>query len=165
MSSSVISWNYQETPEARHENGKNGTLAGDQEANEILTTRSTDIQPGTSATSNQRAAFLKPPRVAAGCSHSTLANLPAAKSTCASIRTLFTMSHNPPPHGVWQLRTKGRGPVSTSASLTATSVKQRWLYISFNTERHCICQLCVLNRSIGKSVRCLDHFLTLVAND
>ena len=105
--SSAISWNYQESPEARQENGKNGTLAGDQEANEILTTRSTNIQPGTSAASNQRAAFLKPPRMAAGCSHSTLANLPAAKSTRASIRTLFTMSHNPPPPRRVAVKNKG----------------------------------------------------------
>ena len=143
MSPSAISWKYQ----ARCENGKSGKLAGNLEANEILIMRLPDIQPGTSAASNQRAAFLKPPHVAAGCSHSTLANLPAAKSTRASIKTLLTMSHNPP-HDVWQLRTKGRGPVSTSASLTAKSVKQRWLYISFNTERHCTCQSCVLNRSM-----------------
>ena len=150
---------------------KNGTLAGDQEANEILTKRFPDIQPGTSAASNQRAAFLKPPRVAVGCSHSADVNLPAAKSTRALMRALSTidpctlgMSHNPP-HGAEQLRTKGLGPVSTSAFLTETSVKQRRPYISFNTERHCTCQSCVLNRSVGKSVRCLDHFLTLVAND
>ena len=58
-------------------------MAGDQEANEILTTRFPDIQPGNSAASNQRAAFLKLPRVAVGCSHSVDVNLPAAKShTC-----------------------------------------------------------------------------------
>ena len=64
-----------------------------------------DIQPGTSTASNQRAAFLKPPRVAAGGSHSADVNLPAAKPTRASIRTSLTrvprtpapgVSHNPP---------------------------------------------------------------------
>ena len=65
------------------------------------------IQPGRSAAFNQQAAFLKPPRVAVGHSHSADVNLPAANLTRASIRMSLTrvpctpapgVSHNPP-HG------------------------------------------------------------------
>ena len=124
-----------------------------------------DIQPGTSAASNQRASFLKPPRVAVGRSHSADVNLPAAKLIRVSIRMSLTrvpsktapgVSHNPP-HGAEHCRSKGLGPVSVRAVLTDTSVEHRWLY--------CTCQSVVWNRAVGKSVRCLDHFLMLVAND
>ena len=54
-----------------------------------------DIQPGTSAASNQRAAFLKPPHVAVGCSHSADVNLPAAKVSL--IRVPRNVIQSPPP--------------------------------------------------------------------
>ena len=43
MSSSAISWKYQETPEARYKNGNNGTLVEHRGANEILIMRLPDI--------------------------------------------------------------------------------------------------------------------------
>ena len=72
------------------ESAESGTQAEDRGANEFQTMRLTDIQPGTSAASNQRAASLKPPRVAVGRSHAADVNLPAAKSTRASMRMSLT---------------------------------------------------------------------------
>ena len=62
----------------------------------IHATRSLDKQPGTSAASNQRQAFLKPPRLAVGNIHCVHDYLPATRSTRVSIRASFTMSSNPP---------------------------------------------------------------------
>ena len=121
-----------------------------------------DKQPGTSAASNQRRAFLKPPRVAVGRIHSVHDNLPATISTHVSIKTSFTMSHNPP-CCAWTRRTKGFGPESTSAPLNVTSLRQRWLYIYFRIDRQSTCQLFMTKRTMGNYVRCLAHFLTLIA--
>ena len=92
------------------------------------------VQPGRSAATNHRAAFLKPPRVAPGISHSDDVSFPAARCTCVSIRmplirfpreTAAAVSQNAP-HGAEHRRENSLGPVSTSAVLTATSVKHRW---------------------------------------
>ena len=92
------------------------------------------IQPGTSAATNHRAAFLKPPRVASGISHSDDVSLPVARCTRVSVKmslirfpreTAAAVSHNAP-HGAEHRRENGLGPVSTSAVLTATPVKHRW---------------------------------------
>ena len=78
-------------------------MAGSLEANDNPDHALQDKQPGTSAASNQQAAFLKPPHLAIGCSHSVAVNLPAARSTRVSMRALFTIvlctltvSQNPP---------------------------------------------------------------------
>ena len=63
------------------------------------------IQPWSCAATNHRAAFLKPPRVAPGISHSDDVSLPAARCTRVSIRmslirfpreTAAAVSHNAP---------------------------------------------------------------------
>ena len=127
-----------------------------------MATLSEDKRPGSSAATNQRRAFLKPPRFAVFWSHRVHVNFPATQATRASIKMSFTMSFNAPCDACPR-STKGLGPVFTSASLTVTSLRHRWLYISPRIERQRICQLCVTNRTIGNSVRCFDHFRTLVA--
>ena len=95
-------------------------------------------RPGTSATTNHRAAFRE---------------------------TVFDVSHNAP-HGAEHCKVKGRGPVSIGDVLTAISLMHRWPYIYVNTARHTTCQSGVWKRLVGNSVRCLVHFrmLALVAN-
>ena len=92
------------------------------------------IQPGTSVVTNHRAAFLKPPRVAPGASHSADISFPTSMCTRVSIRmslirlpreTVFEVSHNAP-HGAEQCKVKGLGPVSISAVLAAISLIHRW---------------------------------------
>ena len=92
MSPSAISWNsvYRQTQTARRSAHSGGLEANDNPSHALP-----DKQPGTSAASNQCRAFLKPPCVAAGRIHSVYDNLPATSSTHASIKTSFTLSHNP----------------------------------------------------------------------
>ena len=131
-----------------------------------------DIRPGTSAATNQRAAFLSPVHVYPVWSHSGDVSFSATR--CTHVSTNMSLIRFPlkaadeascnPPHGGKQCKKKGLGPVSTSAVLTAASVKHRWLYISFSTERHCVCQSGVWKLGVGKSVRCFTHLRTLLAN-
>ena len=121
---------------------------------------------------NQRRVFLNPPRVVSGTSHAADLSFPAVKCTRVSIRTSLirfpretaSVASHSAPHGAEHCKQKGRGPVSISAVSTAISLRHRWLYISVNTVRHSICQSGVWKRLFGKSVRCLVHFRTLVAN-
>ena len=122
------------------------------------------IQPGSSATTNQRTAFLRPPRLAPGASHSADVSFPA-RCTRVSMRMslirfpreiVFVVSHNAP-HGAEHSKQKGRGPVSISAVLTAISLRHRWLYISVNTVQHSTCQSGVWKRLVGKSVRTSEY--------
>ena len=92
------------------------------------------IQPGTSAATNHRTAFLRPPHLAPGASHSADVSFPATRCTRVSMRmslirfpreTAFDVSHNAP-HGAEYCKQKGRGPVSISAVLTAISLMHRW---------------------------------------
>ena len=95
---------------------ESGTQVEDRGANEIQIKHPTYIQPGTSAPSNQRAASLKPPRVAVGCSHSAVVNLPATNATRASMRMSLTrvprapgLSWNAPPPRRGALKIKRPG--------------------------------------------------------
>ena len=56
----------------------------------IEATRFPDKRPGSSAASNQRRAFRKPPRLAVGSIHCVHDNLPATKSTRVAINASFT---------------------------------------------------------------------------
>ena len=123
--------NYHQTPEKRQ--AARGLKIIERMAPDHV--RGQYIQPGTSAATNHRAAFLKPLHVAPGISHSDDVSLPVARCTRVSIRmslirfpceTAAEVSHNSP-HGAEHRRENGLGPVSTSAVLTATSVRHRWL--------------------------------------
>ena len=99
------------------------------------------IRPGTSATANQQAACLSSVRVYPGWRHSGDVSFSATRCTRVSsnmslirfpLKAADEASCNPPTYRGKQCRKKGMGPVSTSAVLTAASVKHRWLYISFS---------------------------------
>ena len=97
MSPSAISWNSVKLRKYRQAKTASAALClVIWKRMTIQATRSPDKQPGTSAASNQRRAFLKPPRMAVGHIHSVYDNLPATSSTRASIKASFTKSTNPP---------------------------------------------------------------------
>ena len=87
----------------------------------IQAMRSPDKRPGSSAASNQRRAFLKPPRLAVGSIHCVYDNLPVCRSTCHSLCHLI------PP-----LR-----------SLTA---KNKWLWTRVNK---CLADCCVTKTKVA----------------
>ena len=129
-----------EYPSSNQEGSRGSIIRRDGNRHAVKKRMATDhvrrqcIQPGTSAATNHRTAFLRPPRLAPGASHSADVSFPVARCTSVSMRmslirfpckTAFDVSHNAP-HGAEHCTLKGRGPVSISAVLISISLMHRW---------------------------------------